>query len=176
MPTDAAPPTIRVELLKGLLGKSIQHVIEHNITRKTAIERELTLNELAQAIQEQKQERYFGKHITLTGGFQCTVILQIPKALARTIGIEYLHYEPYQLDTLEDGDENYQDTCGEFTNMVAGTFRNVLAKAKMECRMTPPQTYPTLKEALVALKQGAQHTILRMKCEDLHLYGAVVTK
>lgn len=69
--------------------------------------------------------------INITGDWQATVALQIPKVLAAHVAAVMFHLEPGTAPTTED----MQDAIGELTNMLGGNIKALLSG---ECHLSLP--------------------------------------
>ena len=94
--------------------------------------------------------------VKCSGGVDCTIAIITPAGLNFVFARDFLDVDD---SLLQLGAELpvYRDAAGEINNMVAGTFRNMLSKGKLNCSLTPPiilEGYKPLASSLVKAKSA----------------------
>ncbi|MGF1450367.1 MAG: chemotaxis protein CheX [Opitutales bacterium] len=170
MPPATAPTTlIEDRFLKGLLAKSIGHVLESNVGRKSSIAAHLDADSLALA-QNSLGERLYSCFILFDRAYPGTMCLQMPHTLARIVACEYLGYAAFEVD-FGEGRSILDDAVKETTNMVAGTLRNILSKAGLECSLTPPKLHSSPQVPLINMRKAVQAVALHLVLPDTFIFA-----
>jgi len=174
MPT--AKPTLDPRVLTPALTRAVQHVLESNLGRRTVACAPSPAG-IGAGLRElggggvPARERHYINVIELGGGADLLLGTVVPQALAFAFATEYLGYPEYELefDTRESVQQIYRDTTGEVTNMICGNVRNILSRANVNCRMTPPRLLPTVRALAACFAQQEAPVLVRFEAREFWL-------
>ncbi len=133
--TAAATPLPDRHLIEPLF-RAVKHVFETNLVRRTSMTAVMNVEQLAASLKQDSEGLTFSA-VKCTGDVECAVALITPAGLNFVFARDFLDVDDSMLQL---GAELpvYRDSAGEINNMIAGTFRNMLSKNMMNCRLTPP--------------------------------------
>ena len=80
--------------------------------------------------------------VRIYGDFNAILCMQMPRELISHVARESLGWETFQEETFA-GDGILRDASGEMVNMIAGTFKNMLSRVGIRCRLLPPESFNT---------------------------------
>jgi len=119
-----------------VLHTAVRHVFEGNfrcaIEEIAAISREDLLLSERSALTSQ--------YVRIYGDFNGILCMQMPRDLLGRIAKETLGWDVFKEETFA-GDAILRDASGEIVNMMAGTYKNMISRVKLNCRLLPPASF-----------------------------------
>ncbi len=133
--TASATPLPDRNLIEPLF-RAVKHVFETNLVRRTNLTCVLKIDQLESKLKADSAGLTFSA-VKCSGDVTCTIAIITPAGLNFVFARDFLDVDD---SLLQLGAELpvYRDSAGEINNMVAGTFRNMLSKNMMHCKLTPP--------------------------------------
>lgn len=122
------------EAAQLVLHKSVQHVFESNFNAPP--ETIDTVN--YDALNARLETKTLCSFVKLMGDFNATLYVIMSEDLVGQFSRDALGMEIYKEESF-GGNQIIQDAMGEIVNMMAGTFKNMLSRAGMHCRLSPPE-------------------------------------
>jgi len=149
------------------LFRSVKHVCETNLLRRTELRAMLTLPTLASELAEEPDTTVYSA-VKLTGDRPCTIGLVMPESLALVVAKDFLNYDPSQLE-FGAGLPVYRDATGEVNNMLAGSFKSALSRSGIACRLSPPVIVNGPTSLLRVLGTAQELMIARFTLEEFSI-------
>ena len=163
----ATPPLPDRKFIEPLF-RAIKHVFETNLVRRTEMQGIYTIEQLVDAVKG-KDKNFTISAIKFSGDFVGTVALIIPDNLNYAYARDFLDVDESMLQL---GAEKpvYRDAAGEITNMLSGTFRNMLAKGQLHCHLTPPASIDGFSSLISSIVKAKSAMISCIKVEEFVVY------
>jgi|GEM_PF-5047368 len=151
------------QLIESLF-RAVKHVFETNLVRRTAMVSIMTVEKLADALKADSDGLTFSA-VKCSGDVQCTIAIITPAGLNFVYARDFLDVDD---SLLQLGAEQpvYRDAAGEINNMVAGTFRNMLSKGKLNCSLSPPIILAGYKPLASSLVKAQSAIIASFNVEE----------
>lgn len=153
----STPPTLPNSTIENAVKAAVPSVCRKMLNRDASY--------VGTAQAEEAARLTFGVvgHVGFTGHANGMLFLCLPSDFAReatatVLGISVPEVDYQSPDVLKDA------IC-EVTNMMAGSFRNVLSSLGFSCRLTPP-TLARGEQLRVPTAQGATRHPFRFQCGD----------
>jgi CheY-specific phosphatase CheX len=140
-----------------ILEKSVRHAFEGNFQCPLKIVRSVDKETLS----EHQSNRLQSPFVRIMGDFEGTLCLQMPVELVKDISRDSLGLEIYS-EEMFGGENILRDAAGEIVNMVAGTFKNMLSRAKLHCRLSPPENFRDERQLVQYLMASSNQWILNL--------------
>ncbi len=146
------------EAAQLVLHKSVQHVFESNFNAPPETVKTVNYNELQEIAYSIETCTY----VRLMGDFNAALYVLMPQELVKQFASDALGMEIYKEESF-GGDQILRDAAGEIVNMIAGTFKNMLSRAGMHCRLSPPETLPNQQALLQKIQASAKQWNLNIR-------------
>lgn len=101
------------------------------------------------------------QYVRIYGDFNGILCMQMPRDLLMKIASESLGLEAFKEETF-GGDSILRDASGEIINMMAGTFKNMLSKVKLNCRLLPPEAFNDESELVMRTLSAENRWIVNL--------------
>ena len=146
------------------LFRAVKYVFETNLIRRTQMVDVLTFEEVSAIFRKDENDFTFSA-VKCSGGYSCTIAIASPSGLNFIYARDFLDVDDSMLQ-LGAEIPVYRDAAGEINNMVAGTFRNLLAKTGVNCSLTPPMILDRSASLLKPLSNANTAVIARFDIEN----------
>jgi CheY-specific phosphatase CheX len=154
-------------LLEALL-RSAKYVFETNLVRQAELVQSFAMDAFADAVRRGEKSGEIISVITLSGDRRVTLTLVTPMDLNHLVARDILNYDEFQLK-FGAGGAIYRDAAGELANMVAGSFKGILSRSKIDLKLEPPKTLRDAETLLTVLQSAKQRTMLGFRLEEFSL-------
>lgn len=141
-----------------VLQTSVKHVFEGNFQCAIESMNAVTREDLSKASSTSLTSDY----VRIYGDFSAILCLQMPREMIGHIAQVSLGLDVFKEETFA-GDQILRDASGEIVNMIAGTFKNMLSRVKLNCRLLPPQRFNDEAELVSRTMHAKNHWLLNLK-------------
>jgi CheY-specific phosphatase CheX len=150
------------------LFKAIKHVFETNLVRRTNLVGTVSPERLLEIVKEKPSE-FTISAIKCSGDVECMVSILTPAGLNFAFARDFLDVDDSMLQ-LGAEIPVYRDAAGELNNMLAGTFRNIIAKGKGNIKLTPPVIIDGVEHLVSSLLKAKSGIIAGINVEEFVVY------
>jgi hypothetical protein len=150
------------------LFKAIKHVFETNLVRRTDMLGVVTPEKLLEIVKANPAD-FTISAIRCSGDCDCTISILSPGGLNFVYARDFLDVDESMLQ-LGAEIPVYRDAAGELNNMIAGTFRNIIAKGQGNIRLTPPMIIDGVSHVIASLVKAKSGIVASIKVEEFVVY------
>lgn len=150
------------------LFKAIKHVFETNLVRRTNMVGTFTPEKLRETVKANPAD-FTISAIKCTGDCECMISIVTPGGLNYAFARDFLDVDESMLK-LGAEIPVYRDAAGELNNMLAGTFRNIIAKGQGNVHLTPPMIIDGVDHLISSLAKAQCGVIACINVEEFVVY------
>lgn len=140
-----------------ILEKSVRHAFEGNFQCPLRVVRSVD----KEALSENRADTLLSPFVRIMGDFEGTLCMQMPSPLVTDIARDSLGLEIFS-EEMFGGENILRDAAGEIVNMVGGTFKNMLSRVKMHCRLSPPENFRDERQLVQFLMSASNQWVLNL--------------
>lgn len=155
------------------LFKAVKHVFETNLVRRTSMVGVVTPEQLLEIVRSKPGE-FTISAIRCSQDCDCTISILTPSGLNFAFARDFLDVDDSMLQ-LGAEIPVYRDAAGELNNMLAGTFRNIIAKGQGTIRLTPPMIIDGVEHLISSLLKSKTCVIAGINVEEFVIYVCLWT-
>jgi hypothetical protein len=149
------------EAVMLVLRTAVKHVFEGNFKCPLATVDEISREDLEHG----NSDNILTGYVRISGDFNAFLCLQMPRELIMEMAEHSLGFENFKVETFA-GDHILRDASGEIVNMIAGTFKNMISRVKMHCRLRPPERFANERDLVHHLLNAKSQWVLNLKHKE----------